>query len=58
MTRAATAGNQMHAYDIVADATTRHRDSARTSPEDTWETEGGHLAADPTSSSRPGTSTR
>jgi Family of unknown function (DUF5994) len=58
MTRAATAGNQMHAHDIVAAATTRHRDSAQILPEDTWETEGGHLAADPRSSSTPGTSTR
>jgi len=42
------AGNQMYAHDIVA-GPTRHRDSAQTSAEDTWENEGGRLAPDRTS---------
>jgi len=39
----AAAGNQMLAHDIVAASTTRHRDSAQTLAEDTWENEGGRL---------------
>jgi hypothetical protein len=54
-TAMATAGNQVHAHDILTGTTTtHHRDSPQASPEDTWETEDGRLAQDPTSSSRPG----
>jgi hypothetical protein len=53
----AAAGNQMYAHDNVA-APTRHRDSAQTSAEDTWENEGGRLAPGPDILGQTRTSTR
>lgn len=44
MTLAATARNRVHAQDLVSTAASSSR-PAGTTPEDAWETEGGHLAA-------------